>query len=88
MDSAEIDLVITALHMPEVNGWDILDFVRAKETLKDGIVLALTADNLPTTGLQESKENITFQGTLRKPLAVQELITKIFDLFCERRISF
>lgn len=87
MDSAEIDLIITDLHMPEVNGWDILDFVRAKETLKGVIVLALTADNLPTPGLQESKENNTFQGTLSKPLVVQELITKIFDLFCERRNS-
>ena len=73
----KIDLIITDLHMPETNGWDILQFVRTHPHLSNIPVLAFTVDDLAIELAQLKDPGDLFDDILSKPLDEQEVVCKI-----------
>jgi len=73
----KIDLIITDLHMPETNGWDILQFVRTHSHLSNIPVLAFTADDLAIELAHLRDPGDQFDDILSKPFDEQEVVCKI-----------
>lgn len=81
LDTADVDIIITDLHMPSTSGWDILHFVRSHQKLKNVIVFALTADTIALESTQNPSKNNDFQAILTKPLVEEEVASKILQSF-------
>lgn len=71
-----VDVVVTDMLMPNMNGWSVLSSIRKDST--DVKVFLCTAD---TENIEAYKGDCTFQfdGTLTKPLNEHEFISKLLE---------
>ncbi|WP_164112121.1 MULTISPECIES: hybrid sensor histidine kinase/response regulator [Sphingobacterium] len=76
--SNSVDIVITDLLMPGLNGWDILNHVKSDDTKVATKVLACTAENM----LLEAKSNqkYHFDGIINKPINETNLVSTLLRI--------
>ena len=75
LESTQVDLVVTDLRMPEMDGFELLAFISANFPSIQTIVMS-------AFGTQEIKDRLSTMGTLRfleKPIDFQELTNSISD---------
>jgi CheY-like chemotaxis protein len=72
----EIDLVLTDLGMPEVNGWDVAAAVKTRQPTCPVILLTGWGDHQPGDGAGSD----LVDRVLHKPVRLKELLQVIADL--------
>src|SRR5690606_7690561 len=68
-----VDLVITDLLMPEVNGWDVLNQIKENESTTDVKVFAFTSDSLVLDTEMPDDQKYHFDAVLVKPINEHDL---------------
>ncbi len=71
LDGRRFDLIITDLHMPNMNGLELISEIRKKELYKYVPILFLTTETKADLKLQAKKEGAT--GWLTKPFDSDKL---------------
>lgn len=76
--SNPVDIVITDLIMPDLDGWDILNRVKSDDTKIATKVLVCTAENM----LLEAKSNQKhyFDGSINKPINEANLVSTLLKI--------
>jgi two-component system, cell cycle response regulator DivK len=62
----QIDLILMDIFLPEADGYEALDALRAHPRFKDTLIVAVTAD--ASTGNMERARRAGFDGFIGKPL--------------------
>jgi len=75
LDGRKIDMILTDLHMPIMNGIGLITNVRKTETYKRIPILLLTTETLKEIKLEAKKAGAT--GWLNKPFEKQKLFSVI-----------
>lgn len=75
LDGRKIDLILTDLHMPVMNGIELISNVRKTENYKRIPILLLTTETLKQKKLEAKKAGAT--GWLNKPFEKQKLFNVI-----------
>jgi two-component system chemotaxis response regulator CheY len=75
LDGGKFDLVLTDYHMPEMNGLELIRWVRAKEQYKRIPILVLTTENQREVILQARQTGAS--GWIPKPFEIEKLIQTI-----------
>lgn len=75
LDGAKVDLLLTDYHMPEMNGLELIRWVRGKEQYKRLPVVVLTTENQRDLIMEAKNAGAT--GWICKPFAVERLIKTI-----------
>ncbi len=75
LDGKKIDLILTDLHMPVMNGIELIAQVRKTEQYKRVPILLLTTETLKEKKLEAKKAGAT--GWLSKPFEKEKLISVI-----------
>lgn len=70
----DIQLVLTDVRMPKMNGYELVRKIRESDTLKDLPVIALTASVLSQTKLEKD-----FNNFLLKPIRINSLVKTMTD---------
>lgn len=70
------DVVIVDLHMPNISGYDIINFLRNDDNLKQIIILIITAN----PSAMASPEAKLANAFLPKPIDINHMITTIENL--------
>jgi len=73
------DLVLLDLMMEDMNGWRVLEEIRADETLRHIPVLIVSARHYLEDGGQARLKQHLFEGYLVKPFIVKDLLTQIVE---------
>lgn len=77
IETESIDLVFMDLHMPEMDGYEVTESIRASGTLNAQIpIIAMTADAYPAT--RERALTAGFDDVLIKPATVQQVSESIW----------
>jgi CheY-like chemotaxis protein len=71
-------LVITDLHMPLMDGWQLCEAIKADEAIKDIPVIALTADF--SSQATRQAQQIGFAGFIRKPLDPHKFVEQVLEI--------
>lgn len=72
----DIDVVITDLHMPDIDGWQVLQQVKkAKQNMR---VFLFTSDTM-YLNVEQSSIPYTFDGVLNKPLEEYQLVSTLLE---------
>ncbi len=71
LDGRRVDLVITDLHMPNMDGLELIKAIRLKELYKYIPILFLTTESSVEMKLKAKKEGAT--GWLQKPFDMEKL---------------
>ncbi len=74
-DGRKIDLLLTDLHMPEMNGIELISNVRKTTDYKRIPILLLTTETLKEKKLEAKKAGAT--GWINKPFEKQKLLSVI-----------
>jgi two-component system chemotaxis response regulator CheY len=75
LNEEKFDMVLTDYHMPEMNGLELIKWVRGKEQLKRMPVLVLTTESQRDIILLAKNAGAT--GWIHKPFEVEKLIQTI-----------
>lgn len=75
LDGREIHLIITDLHMPEMNGIDFIKAVRASELYKRIPILFLTTESQSEKKMEAKLAGAT--GWIIKPFVPQKLLSAL-----------
>ncbi|HSR35120.1 MAG TPA: response regulator [Anaerolineae bacterium] len=73
------DLILLDLMMEDISGWQVLDTVKADETLRQTPVLIISARHHLEDPEQTEAHAGLFEGYLVKPFVVRDLLTKIVE---------
>ena len=73
----DVDIVLTDLLMPEINGWDILKNIRDIDRFQHIKVFALTSEKMLLEDRKIDNAEYTFDGVLNKPINEQEFVNTI-----------
>ena len=79
---AAFDLVVLDLNMPDINGVEVLEFVRAQDTIRNLPVLIVT-----TRGDDQSRERVLQAGAtgfLAKPFTPDAIISEVRSILAGR----
>lgn len=76
LESSPVDVVITDLLMPDMNGWEILKKIRENKTHKDIQVFAFTSETM-LLDTKSHEQQYKFDAVLTKPLDEHELVSHI-----------
>ncbi|MEN5376682.1 ATP-binding response regulator [Sphingobacterium kitahiroshimense] len=76
MDENDVDVVITDLRMADLDGWGILNKIRAKKAWELVKVFVFTADSMYLEAAEQKQVNL-FDAKLKKPLDAHDLISSI-----------
>lgn len=74
-----VDVVITDMMMPDVNGWDVLQAIRDDDTKRNIKVFAFTADTMHLEEEMKKKPRHQFDFILSKPLDEHHLVACILE---------
>lgn len=66
------DLVILDISMPQISGWDILQYIRSESTLREVLVVILTANADEDTRRRAIQERV--DALLVKPVRLDEIL--------------
>jgi CheY-like chemotaxis protein len=72
-----VDLILLDLMMEDMNGWAVLEAIKANEQLRDIPVLIVSARHHLEDPIQTAAHADQFQGYLVKPFVVRNLLTQI-----------
>ena len=72
------DVVLMDLRMPRMNGYEARDAIRTDPSLKDVVIIAVTASSV---GGEERALRSTFDGYIQKPYTPADLYSTLSDLF-------
>lgn len=75
LDGRKLDLILTDLHMPNMNGIELIRYVRKTKDYLRIPILLLTTETLKEKKLEAKKAGAT--GWLNKPFEKQKLINVI-----------
>ncbi|MBN2520129.1 MAG: response regulator [Bacteroidales bacterium] len=75
LDGRHLDMIITDLHMPEMDGIELIKIIRSKEEYSTTPILFLTTESQVNKKLQAKEAGAT--GWIIKPFAPQKLIMAI-----------
>jgi CheY-like chemotaxis protein len=73
------DLILLDLMMDDLNGWKVLEAVKADQTLRQIPVLIISARHHLEDPEQTTAHAGLFEGYLVKPFVVRDLLTKIVE---------
>jgi len=79
MEEQPVDIVITDLHMNDLDGWEILNRVRSNPAWKNIRVFVFTADSMYME-VEQQKHQIYFDAKLKKPMDAHDLISRIKEV--------
>lgn len=79
MQSTSIDVVITDVLMPDINGWDVLKEARQNDRLKTAMIIAFTSDTMHVESVHNTDAGMAFDGVITKPLDEQQLVSLILS---------
>ncbi|MNV59751.1 Aerobic respiration control sensor protein ArcB [compost metagenome] len=79
MEEQPVDIVITDLHMNELDGWEILSRIRSNPAWTDIRVFVFTADSMYME-MEQQNHQIYFDAKLKKPMDAHDLISCIKDV--------
>lgn len=82
--SATPDLILLDIAMPVMNGWLLLEYIRATPRLAGCVVIAVTAHAMQ--GDREKALAAGFDGYISKPFQVDTLMSLILDIM-ERKTA-
>lgn len=77
LQQAGADLILLDLMMDDMNGWEVLRTIKAKETLRDIPVLIVSARHQLEDPQNTAQHAGMFTGYLVKPFIVNDLIAQI-----------
>ena len=72
--NAKPDLILLDIMMPEMNGWEVFDKIKANPAWKKIPIIFLTARS---DGLAKSAGSMIADDYIEKPIDIQELKTRI-----------
>jgi CheY-like chemotaxis protein len=75
MRNAKPDLVLCDVQMPVLDGYQVLEQVRADTALRDITIVALTAYSMPDD--REKVVSAGFDGYITKPIEVERFVAQI-----------
>lgn len=78
------DVVVMDLTLPVMDGWAALAAIRANETTRNTLVVALTGHSI---GKGESKDGASFDGVLTKPCLPEDVAKKCHSLLAARKAT-
>lgn len=87
-DSAQLDLLVADLAMPDVSGYDLIREIRRRPPERGGLIPAIAISGLATEQDKEEALAAGFEGFLSKPYENQnlrEVIAEIVPLIQEQR---
>jgi CheY-like chemotaxis protein len=73
--SLQPNLIILDVHMPEMDGWQVLEGVRSSEKTKDIPVIMLTEKNMMSD--IEKADKLGVQGYVTKPFTVERVLSRV-----------
>ncbi|TDQ79982.1 ATP-binding response regulator [Sphingobacterium yanglingense] len=73
--SNPVDIVVTDLIMPELDGWGILNRIRSTPAIAHTKVFVCTAENMLLEG--KSNQKYSFDGTINKPINENNLVATL-----------
>ncbi len=73
--SNPVDIVVTDLIMPELDGWEILNKIRSTEKMAQTKVFVCTAENMLLEGKSNQKHH--FDGVINKPISERNLVATL-----------
>ena len=73
------DLILLDLMMEDMNGWTVLEAIRADETWRHIPVLIVSARHYLEDGAHSPTKRDFFEGYLVKPFVVKDLFTQIVE---------
>ncbi len=73
------DLILLDLMMDDLNGWRVLDTVKADQHLRQIPVLIISARHHLEDPVETEAHTGLFEGYLVKPFVVRDLLTKIVE---------
>lgn len=73
LSSTPVDIVVTDLIMPELNGWEILNRIKSNPQTAGTKVFACTAETMLLEG--KSNQKYTFDGLINKPIQEKNLVS-------------
>jgi CheY-like chemotaxis protein len=75
------DLAILDIHMPNVDGYQLIRDIKADEDLKNIPVIVITADE----SLEERFQNIGIRHYCRKPIKIEPFIKLVDNVLHDKR---
>jgi len=75
------DVVLVDLHMPNVDGYDVINAIRSNKALRDVIVIIITANPSAINSTEAQKAD----AFLSKPLDIKRVVEVIEDKLQVRR---
>ena len=79
MEEQPVEIVITDLHMNDMDGWEILNRVRNNPAWQHIRVFVFTADSMYME-VEQQKHQIYFDAKLKKPMDAHDLVSCIKDV--------
>ncbi|ERJ57261.1 ATP-binding response regulator [Sphingobacterium paucimobilis] len=76
--STPVDIVVTDLVMPELDGWEILNRIKSTASLADTKVFVCTAENMLLEG--KSNQKYYFDGVINKPISESNLVATLLEI--------
>ncbi|MDR2285078.1 MAG: hybrid sensor histidine kinase/response regulator [Sphingobacterium sp.] len=73
--SNPVDIVVTDLIMPELDGWGILERIRSTPAIAQTKVFVCTAENMLLEG--KSNQKYSFDGVINKPISENNLVATL-----------
>ncbi|MFC0471217.1 substrate-binding domain-containing protein [Halalkalibacter kiskunsagensis] len=73
----KVDLILLDLSLPDMNGYEVFDMLKAKEQTKDIAVIAVSANAMPLD-IQHTLEK-GFDNYLSKPIHVKEFLNTVSE---------
>jgi len=80
--SFEPDLVITDIQLPHVSGLELIQLIRADETIKDVPIMAVTA--YATAGDEERIRGAGAESYVTKPISVARFVQEVDSLLARK----
>lgn len=80
--NSPVDIVVTDLMMPNINGWDILAHIKSNELTSDIKVIVCTAENMLLENKLNTKQ-FKFDDVINKPLEENNLVSTILKVNSE-----
>jgi CheY-like chemotaxis protein len=77
LQETPVDLILLDLMMEDMNGWAVLEAIKANEQLREIPVLIVSARHHLEDPIQTAAHADQFQGYLVKPFVVRNLLTQI-----------
>nr|WP_237249437.1 hybrid sensor histidine kinase/response regulator [Sphingobacterium faecale] len=75
LKSNPVDVVVTDLIMPELDGWEILNRIKSTDNTVHTKVFVCTAENMLLEG--KSNQKYYFDGVINKPISENNLVTAL-----------